>query len=73
MSGVMTVANVVTSSRLVFFAVFVWAAHVRAIEWAAVSFVFAWGLDAVDGWAARQLNQVTDFGYIFDKVVDRVV
>jgi phosphatidylglycerophosphate synthase len=69
----MTVANLTTGSRVVFFVLFVWAAHIGAIEWMVVSFILAWGLDAVDGWVARRLNQTTGFGYIFDKVVDRVV
>lgn len=40
---------------------------------AVVAFGLAWGLDAVDGWVARWLQQATSFGYVFDKVVDRMV
>jgi len=69
----MTVANIITGSRLAFFVVFVWAAHTERVEWAVVMFAVAWGLDAVDGWVARKMGQTSAFGYIFDKVVDRMV
>jgi phosphatidylglycerophosphate synthase len=69
----LTVATVVTGLRLGFFAVFIWAAQVGLSGLIEGAFIFAWGLDAVDGWLARRLRQETDFGYVFDKATDRLV
>ena len=69
----MSVANVITGSRLIWFVIFIWAVQTEKMGWAAGMFLAAWGLDAVDGWLARRLRQVTKFGYIFDKAVDRTV
>jgi len=68
-----TVANLVTGFRLLPFALFIWFAHQGNIVPAASMFLLAWGLDAVDGLAARALQQETVFGYVFDKAVDRLV
>lgn len=54
------------------FGLFVWLAA-RGAAAAGFCWLLAWGLDAVDGWLARQLGQETAFGYLFDKVTDRVV
>ena len=51
----------------------IYFAHLGQVAQVVVLFVLAWGLDVVDGWVARRLNQVTAFGFVFDKVVDRVV
>jgi len=69
----MSLANIITGSRLVWFVIFIWAVQVDRLGWAAIMFLAAWGLDAVDGWAARRLGQITEFGYVFDKAVDRTV
>lgn len=69
----MNIANVITGSRLVWFVVFVWGVETDRLGLAALMFLAAWGLDAVDGWAARRMGQVTEFGYILDKAVDRTV
>lgn len=68
-----TAANLITSSRPVFFLLFVRAAYAQAVGWVVFWFILAWGLDVVDGWVARRLNQATRFGYLFDKAVDRMV
>ncbi len=69
----MTVANAVTGVRLIFFALFLWAAAAHQIGLAIFFWLLAWALDFVDGWLARRLRQATAFGYIFDKAVDRLV
>jgi len=69
----MSIANVITGSRLIWFVFFIWAVETDRLGWAALMFLAAWGLDAVDGWTARRLGQVTEFGYVFDKAVDRTV
>lgn len=70
----MTIPNLVTSARLIFFAGFIYLID-RAGDFsgAAVMFGMAWGLDAADGWLARRLGQETAWGFIYDKVVDRMV
>lgn len=72
---VITVPNLVTSVRLVFWAGFIYLVDQGAVPGYGVVVLFglAWGLDAVDGWLARRLNQATVFGFIYDKVVDRLV
>jgi phosphatidylglycerophosphate synthase len=69
----LTITNLVTGSRLVLFAGFVFAAHRELTGTAVVLFSFAWALDGIDGWLARRLEQATAFGFVFDKAVDRVV
>lgn len=40
---------------------------------AAQIFAVAWTLDAVDGWLARRWHATTYFGFLFDKLVDRLL
>lgn len=65
------VANWVTISRLVFFGFFIWYAVHHQILIAASFFLIAWALDAVDGWVARALGEVSKLGSWLDKIVDR--
>lgn len=69
----MTWANIVTGIRLLLFVAFIALVEQRQLLLAALLFALAWGLDAVDGWLARRFGQATNYGYLFDKVVDRVV
>lgn len=69
----MSIANLITGSRLIWFVIFIWAVEKERLGLAAVMFLAAWGLDAVDGFVARRLGQATGFGYFFDKVVDRII
>ncbi|MBI4022007.1 MAG: CDP-alcohol phosphatidyltransferase family protein [Candidatus Andersenbacteria bacterium] len=68
-----TYANAVTAFRLLLLAQFVYLAHAGHVGLSALAFTLAWGLDAVDGLVARWRQQVTPFGYVFDKAVDRLV
>lgn len=72
--GMLTwLANAVTFSRLFFFAGFVWELAHGHPFFAIVLFVFAWGLDAIDGPIARLFGQVTTFGSQLDKAIDRII
>ncbi len=66
-------ANIVTGIRLVMCGWFVWWLIQGNVMGAAMVFVVAWGLDALDGWLARRLKEETKFGYWFDKIVDRLL
>lgn len=67
------IANAVTVSRLGFFAASVWQIQLGN-GWAAIIlFVFAWGLDAIDGVIARSLGAATTLGSQLDKTVDRII
>lgn len=71
--AVITVPNIITAVRLL---LGVAAARILLqgdTALALVIFTIAWALDAVDGVIARQFNQATSFGYLFDKVVDRAL
>lgn len=68
-----TVPNVLTAGRLLI-TVFVFYFVIRQqLVSALVLFIVAWGFDAVDGLVARRWGQATAFGYLFDKVVDRLL
>lgn len=66
-------ANLITSFRLLLVGVFAYFSLQRAIGPAVATFTTAWALDALDGLVARSLEQETRFGYLFDKVVDRLL
>src|SRR3989344_775920 len=66
-------ANAITIFRVVLFAFFIFLAANDRIYLAAIFFVVAWALDAVDGWVARSRGQASAFGSLLDKVVDRTM
>ena len=82
-SNVWTIPNVLTMLRLALIPVFVWffcLAHpagepVRR-EWLMASlavFAAASLTDMLDGYLARKLNQITDFGKLFDPLADKLM
>ena len=82
-SNVWTIPNILTMFRLVLIPVFVWffcLAHpsgqcVRK-DWLMASlavFVVASLTDMLDGYLARKLNQITDFGKLFDPLADKLM
>jgi phosphatidylglycerophosphate synthase len=68
-----TWANSITASRLIFFALCIRELSYNRPTWAIYFFLFAWGLDAIDGVIARAMKQDTVFGSQLDKVIDRIV
>lgn len=68
-----TIANFITAFRLGLFAWFIVLVGEERLGLAAGIFFLVWALDAVDGLAARKLNQASEAGSLFDKVSDRVM
>lgn len=68
-----TLANLITASRLVFFALCIGELANRNPDTAIAWFALAWGLDAVDGLIARVMGQETIFGSQLDKAIDRII
>ncbi len=66
-------ANIITLSRVGFFAAFIFLVADERVYWGAFFFLIAWGLDVVDGWVARKRGEVSAFGSLLDKVVDRTM
>ncbi len=70
------IANLITFSRLVFlFAVFLLLdyAGLRGHVWGFFLTVLLMSLDMVDGIVARRLNETSEFGNVFDIIIDRIV
>lgn len=68
-----TWANSITASRIIIFALCIEElAHHRPYN-AIFFFIFAWGLDAIDGPVARYMGQESTFGSQLDKTIDRIV
>ncbi|CAN5184621.1 CDP-diacylglycerol--glycerol-3-phosphate 3-phosphatidyltransferase [soil metagenome] len=73
------IANIVTVARILMAPVFIWLlladagtfSYLRYI--AAVLFVVAIVTDSVDGFLARRMNLVTDFGKIVDPIADKIL
>lgn len=73
-SEILTWPNLITLLRLVCIPVFVWLLFGRENRAAAAWLLAVLGsTDWVDGWLARKLDQSTDFGAMFDPIVDRLL
>lgn len=71
---ILTVPNLITLARLACLPIFVWLLLGRDDPLAAGALLGALGgTDWVDGWYARRFHQVSNFGKIFDPVVDRLL
>src|SRR3989344_1420020 len=66
-------ANIITASRLIFFAVCIEELSAARPYSAIILFLFAWGLDAFDGPIARYMGTESMFGSQLDKTIDRIV
>src|SRR5690554_3009410 len=70
------IPNLLTSFRIVLIPVLLVVFYLpleHAHFWAAAIFVLAAITDALDGWVARKLNQMTKFGAFFDPVADKIM
>lgn len=67
------VANTITASRILFFALCIEELAFSRPYNAIVLFIFAWGLDAIDGPIARYMKQESVFGSQLDKTIDRTI
>jgi len=73
-SEILTWPNLITLIRLACIPLFVWLLLGRENRAAAAWLLAILGsTDWVDGWLARKLDQRTDFGAMFDPVVDRLL
>ncbi|MCP3988810.1 MAG: CDP-alcohol phosphatidyltransferase family protein [Actinomycetia bacterium] len=73
-SEILTWPNLFTLARLLSIPVFVWLLFAREHRAAAAWLLGALGsTDWVDGWLARRLDQATEFGAMFDPIVDRLL
>lgn len=73
-SSLLTWPNLITLARLWCIPVFVWLVFGREHRAAAAWLLAVLGsTDWVDGWLARRLDQQTEFGAMFDPVVDRLL
>ena len=72
-SDVWTIPNVLTMIRLILVPVFVIVFQAGHTKWALAIFCAASLTDLLDGYLARKLNQVTDFGKLFDPLADKLM
>lgn len=68
-----TWANSITASRILFFVLFVEELAYSRPYSAIVFFLIAWGLDAIDGTVARYMGDESAFGSQLDKTIDRII
>ena len=73
MLGISTWANSITASRIIFFALYIEELLALRPHTAILFFIFAWGLDAIDGPVARYMGEESTLGSQLDKTIDRIV
>ena len=72
-TNVWNVPNVLTMIRLALVPVFVIVFNAGHPKWALAVFCLASLTDALDGTLARKLNQISDFGKLFDPLADKLM
>lgn len=72
-TNIWNVPNVLTIFRLILVPVFVVVFNAGHPRWALAVFCLASLTDALDGMLARKLNQITDFGKLFDPLADKLM
>ncbi|MGV1035232.1 MAG: CDP-alcohol phosphatidyltransferase family protein [Microbacteriaceae bacterium] len=69
---VWTIPNLLSFARLALVPVFLWLIVIDQFVWAIVVLAVASLTDALDGWLARKLNQVSTLGILLDPAADRL-
>ncbi len=67
------IPNFLTAIRGLSVPIFIMAIHYSKLTLALVVFLFASASDAIDGFIARKLNQVTKAGIIMDPIADKAL
>ena len=65
------VPNILSLSRIVLIPLVVYLLAVKSWIWALIFFAAASLTDILDGWSARRLNQVSEFGKFIDPLADK--
>lgn len=73
MSSALTIANLLTVSRLILIPVFVTALYYQHFGWALAVFLAAAVTDGLDGLVARIFNQKTQLGEVLDPMADKLL
>lgn len=73
MSSALTLANLLTITRLLIVPVFVLSIYYQQFTWALALFFIAALTDALDGFIARAFNQKTQLGTILDPMADKLL
>lgn len=73
MSSALTIANLLTVSRLILIPVFVTALYYQHFRWALAVFLVAAVTDGLDGLVARSFNQRTQLGEVLDPMADKLL
>ena len=71
-SRVFTIPNLISFARLALVPVFLWTIVEGAYLAALIVLILASASDALDGWLARRLNQISNLGILLDPVADRL-
>ncbi len=69
----MNLPNVLTVLRIFMVPVFAYLYHCEATGWALAVFLLAGLTDALDGYLARRLRQITSFGKLMDPLADKLM
>lgn len=71
-SRIVTVPNVLSLFRLILIPVFLWLLILGEYGWALLVLVVSGLTDFVDGYVARQFNQISRLGQVLDPAADRL-
>lgn len=69
----MTLPNILTISRIAFIPLIILLLYLKQNVFAAVVFLILSLFDAFDGYLARRLNKVSDFGKLMDPIADKLL
>ena len=70
---IVTTANKITIFRIIMIPVFLVLAYSGHLGWALAAFILASLSDMLDGYIARNYNQITDFGKFMDPLADKML